>query len=344
MMGFRNDKEHRPGYNMPGRYSGRIAMALLLLVPALAAAQPWENTGADAVVSFTPGTGAGHGAQYVPGNVLGLPDSAARADVATVSGEHVLSLGLGGEIVLRFDRHPIINRPGPDFTVFENAFRYSIGGKQRIYAEPAQVAVSLDGMEFIAFPFDSLTLAGCAGVGPTNGQHDPGNADLSGGDHFDIGQLGLDSVRFIRIRDISSIVKDNRQHPFWDPTLTGAAPTAGFDLDAVVRVTSGSVNPSGVEDEDLAAGKFTAELLPNPFAGSSVIRFRLDRETQVRARLFDPMGREIRSLFQGTAGAHEQRIRFDAADIPAGIYFVLIEAEGHAPLMMRAVHTNGDHQ
>lgn len=317
---------------------------MLLLVPALATGQPWENTGADAVVSFAPGSGAGHGAEHLPGNVLGLPDSIAREDIATVSGEQVLSLGIGGEIVLRFDRHPIIDRPGADFTVFENAFRYTIGGRQRIYAEPGQVAVSRDGVEFIAFPFDSLTLAGCAGVGPTKGNHDPANADLSGGDHFDLSKLGLDSIRFIRIRDISSIVKDNRQHPFWDPTLTGAAPTAGFDLDAVVRVTSGSVNPSGVDDHDAVAGAVTADLLPNPFAGSSMIRLRLDRETRVRARLFDPMGREIRSLFEGTAGAHEQRIRFDIGDIPAGIYFVLIEAEGHAPLMMRAVHLNGDHR
>ena len=45
--------------------------------------------------------------------------------------------------------------------------------------------------------------------------------ELAGGDLFDLAQLGLESIRFIRIRDMSD---------------GGASPSAGFDLDAVGAV------------------------------------------------------------------------------------------------------------
>ncbi len=327
----------RPGSG-PGRRSAMMLVALLLAVPMALKAQPWEDSGADAIESFKPGIGAGYGAEYMPGNVLGLPDPQARAMVATVAPEQVLSLGVGGEIVLRFDRHAIVDLPGPDFTVFENAFYYTIAGRQRTFAEPAEVAVSRDGLEFIAFAFDSLTLKGCAGVTPTNGEHNPGDPRVSGGDSFDIAELGLDSVRYVRLRDVTSIIQSNRQHPFWDPTLTGAPPVAGFDLDAVVRVTVPGANPSGAEypGDGAAIG---AGLAPNPFAGTTTLRLRLDRAAEVRVRLFDPLGREIRMIAETRLERGEWRIGVDPDGLSAGVYFTVIEVEGMAPMTIRAVHT-----
>ena len=115
----------------PGRSGVRRTLSaslLALALPAISLAQSWPDTGADAVESFTAGTGAGYGAQYFPGNVLGLPDSTGRAGVASVEPKQILGLGLGGVIVLRFDRAPIVDIPGPDFTVFENAFENHTSG------------------------------------------------------------------------------------------------------------------------------------------------------------------------------------------------------------------------
>jgi len=67
---------------------------------------PW----ADAVVSFTPGEGAGFGGNYFPANVLGPPDQSAGLNEYTSSNkpQEILSLGNGGEIVLSFDDNYII--------------------------------------------------------------------------------------------------------------------------------------------------------------------------------------------------------------------------------------------
>jgi len=205
-----------------------LSFLFLLSMPSSLCSQPY---GASAVASITQGAGAGYGFEYLPDNVLGLPDTTARSETPTIDPKQIAAIGLGGDIILSFDRI-IVDGPGPDFTVFENAFLYMLGPVEHIYAEPAEVSVSRDGIVFVPFPFDSLTLEGCAGTGPTNGDRDPGNPVVSGGNSFDLASIGVDSIRFIRLRDVTSIIIDDPFHPFRDPTLNG------FDLDAVVAINS----------------------------------------------------------------------------------------------------------
>lgn len=308
----------------------RLALMVGVAVPAAAGilrAQPWSAYGADGVERFTPGEGAGVGAQFYPGNVLGLPDSTARPDVPTVDGAQILALGLGGEIVLRFDRAPIVDGPGADFTVFENAFHYTIGGRERTYAEPGQVAVSRDGVEFVAFAFDTLTLHGCAGVTPIDGRRDPAEPSVSGGDAFDLADLGLDSVRYIRIRDVTSMVKENRAHPFWDATLNG------FDLDAVVVAHHAA---SGV-GTIMRAGT-SAAVAPNPVTGgAAVLSLRTERAGHVRAVVFDALGRERGVIADGVVPVGASRLVLDASGLDAGSYLVRVVGAGAAPMLVRLV-------
>jgi len=64
--------------------------------------------------------------------------------------------------------------------------------------------------------------SGCAGVSPTE-EYDaetsvPLDPAMSGGDAFDLAALGVARARYVRVRDRSA---------------EGAAPSAGFDLDAI---------------------------------------------------------------------------------------------------------------
>ncbi|MDB5034313.1 MAG: cell surface protein [Chlorobi bacterium] len=323
---MRSSSYRRPGA-IPGRLRRLAAAALLFLAIASPGHAQWENTGADAVESFTPGTGAGLGSDHYPENVLGLPDSAARADIPTIDPVQILSLGLGGEIVLRFDRAPITDIPGPDFTVFENAFTYIIGGKEKTYAEPGEVAVSRDGVHFLTFPYDSITLRGCAGVGPTNGGNDPGDPLVSGGNSFDLHDLGVDSVRWVRIRDVTSIVKDHPSHPFWDPTLTG------FDLDAVVRATKS--HPGGIATAPTGAHA-SAVLSPNPVAGQGVLRVDAPISGDLTARVTDLLGREVMTISGGAIDRGRNVLPFDASRLADGVYFIAVAIDGHPVTMLRA--------
>jgi hypothetical protein len=179
---------------------------------------------ADEVIAFRPGPFGGFGSGVLPGIVLGAPRGA-----GSVQGSlHVLSLGLGGEIVLKSEI-PVLDGAGEDFIVFENPFLIG-GDPDTPFAELGEVAVSQDGNDFVAFTCERDNPAelypGCAGVSPVfanpeNNSIDPTDPDTAGGDAFDLQQVGLPWIQYIRIRDLSK---------------SGTGNSAGFDLDAVAII------------------------------------------------------------------------------------------------------------
>lgn len=177
---------------------------------------------ARSVESFVPGANAGFGQESLPDIVLGAP----HGKGVLAGGLHVLSLGVGGEIVVGFGPYDIVDGPGPDFVVFENSF-WPGGDDSAVFSELGEVSVSSDGAQWHTFVCDVQGTGmgrypGCAGWTPTEAfeplQLQPLDATESGGDGFDLAQLGLSRARYVRVRDLSS---------------SGDAKTAGFDLDAV---------------------------------------------------------------------------------------------------------------
>jgi len=135
----------------------------------------------------------------------------------------VVTLGNGGSITLGFAPSSLVDRPGPDFIVFENAF-YVNGDSELPYAELASVEVSEDGEHFDAFPCTATQApyGSCAGwhpvyANPDENAIDPTDPAVAGGDAFDLADLGVARARYVRIIDRVD--------------LTGANGT--FDLDAV---------------------------------------------------------------------------------------------------------------
>ena len=192
--------------------------------------ESYEHVYASEVVSFVPGEGAGFGQDDLPFVVLGEP-----AGSALTGSLDVLSLGVGGEIILGFGDCMIVDGAGPDFIVHENAFWVG-GDSDYIWMELGEVSVSMDGENWYVFPCDPVSSEeevpeGCAGQTPTF-EHDAAamtllQPGLTGGDAYDLAELGLDQVRYVRIRDRST---------------NGAGPAAGFDLDSVA-VIHGEMQP-----------------------------------------------------------------------------------------------------
>jgi hypothetical protein len=190
--------------------------------PLPAGADPF----ADRVVSFALGEGGGLNEEDLPGIVLGAP----RGYGLYQGSFHVLSLGTGGEIILEMTDYAVFDGTGDDFTVFENAFQVG-SDPLNTFAEPGVVGVSEDGVNFVEFDCDASDkpYAGCAGVKPVLANADlndvdPTDPSVSGGDSFDLRDLGLKTARFVRIRDAG----------------LGLGPigpdTRGFDLDAVAVI------------------------------------------------------------------------------------------------------------
>lgn len=195
------------------------------------------------VVSYTPGECAGFGQSAMPGIVEGPPQGGGTSHGST----DVVSLGGGGSIVVSFAPNAIVDGPGVDFIVFENPF-WTGGNSSDIYAEPGEVSVSEDGVTWHTFPcsptIDLQSPLG-TGVAPPYGQcagwhvvySNPGNGispfdpSVSGGDPFDLADVGIMVARYIRIVDKT----------MEDCPESGPRPdTNGFDLDAVSIVNAES--------------------------------------------------------------------------------------------------------
>jgi hypothetical protein len=190
--------------------------------------------GIESVVQASYGPGAGDGQDKLPGVIQGGPSGGGASGGNT---DDVLSLGVGGEIVVDFGAYDVVDGPGPDLVVFENPFLVSAYVP---YAEPARVAVSASEpspQSFVEFPCDlSLTQGdpvakvwpypGCAGVKPVLASPEQcvpaSDPQLAGGDAFDLADLGLTQARYLRVRDAGVSQLGNT--------------SKGFDLDAVVLI------------------------------------------------------------------------------------------------------------
>jgi hypothetical protein len=150
---------------------------------------------------FGEGSTFGQAEEAFPENVFGPPQGKGCCS----GGLDVATLGDGGSIVLGFGDTLIVDGPGPDFVVFENPF--AIGGDEtEVFAELARVEVSPDGESWTPFPCTASDDAACAGQEPVFGNYglgfDPLDPAVSGGDKFDLADIGISAARFVRITDL----------------------------------------------------------------------------------------------------------------------------------------------
>ena len=138
----------------------------------------------------------------------------------------VLSLGVGGSIVIDLGLE-VADGPGIDLIVFENPF-FAGGNPDEPFEEFGEVSVSLDREMWHTFScVPETSKLGCAGWNPVLPfEYVLGerlDIERTGGDGFDLAELGVRAMRYVRIVDLSA---------------TGEGVTGGFDLDAVGWVES----------------------------------------------------------------------------------------------------------
>jgi hypothetical protein len=101
---------------------------------------------------------------------------------------------------------------------------------------------------------------------------------------------------------------------------------AGFDVsDGPFTITN---QTTGIDDSPIALGLL--QNMPNPFRGSTVIRFVLPGEDHVSIRVFDAAGRRVRSLLDAAMPAGPHDVTWNGRDetgrpVASGIYFYRME-------------------
>ncbi|GAB6281781.1 MAG: hypothetical protein STSR0008_05220 [Ignavibacterium sp.] len=86
---------------------------------------------------------------------------------------------------------------------------------------------------------------------------------------------------------------------------------------------------TGVEDEIAIPEKFVLnQNYPNPFNPSTIIKFGLPVQSQVVLKIFNVLGQEVQTLYNGTLEAGYHNFDFNAKNLTTGMYIYTINAEG----------------
>ena len=98
-----------------------------------------------------------------------------------------------------------------------------------------------------------------------------------------------------------------------NPPGTTPPPTR-FSYDIVLAGITGNTNE--------IPGEFKLyNNYPNPFNPSTKIKFDIPQVTNAKLVVYDVVGREVSSIFEGSLKAGRYTVNFDASNLPSGVYF-----------------------
>jgi len=89
---------------------------------------------------------------------------------------------------------------------------------------------------------------------------------------------------------------------------------------------------SGISDA-VAEPVLDLNLFPNPSQGLTELRFALEERGEVSVQVFDALGRLLETPMQGLLQAGEHRVALDPANRPAGLYTVVLTADGRQAML-----------
>jgi len=217
-------------------------------------------------------------------------DSSMALGIAGSNG--VVSLGDGGSAILTFD-YPIMNGPGFDFAVFENAFNDN-------FLELAFVEVSSDGVNFFRFPATSYTQTNTQ-IGPFDNLGDATKINnLAGkyrnfyGTPFDLEELAgnplldINAITHVKIIDVVGSINplyasyDSNNNPINDPFPTPFA-SGGFDLDAIGVIHQNTTTKQTFENQKVF------KIYPNPIQPNQRITIEC-KENSIELLVLNSLG------------------------------------------------------
>lgn len=95
---------------------------------------------------------------------------------------------------------------------------------------------------------------------------------------------------------------------------------------AELKVKSGNIDgPSG---PDIPNELLLRQNYPNPFNPTTVISYSLPNDGPASMKVFDLLGREVTTLFNGPRKAGTYELRFDGSSLASGIYIYRLQAQG----------------
>jgi len=205
---------------------------------------------------------------------------------------------------------------GPEY--FDNS--YGIDKASSLKRNASQIAVS----GFSQFSANSFVIAAFT-EGTSNIELDWSNLytpDYLGGDN-----TLTDHNTFTHILGDSSILCFVAS---WNPMYSRYSAVKYSKDGDLINTIEPYGNRNSILHENSAAERTGIELkiYPNPFNPVSNISFNISEESYVKVKIFDLLGRETASLYDGKSGPGSYNYPFNAGLLPSGVYFCKIQVTG----------------
>ncbi|MEO8665784.1 MAG: T9SS type A sorting domain-containing protein, partial [Ignavibacteria bacterium] len=90
----------------------------------------------------------------------------------------------------------------------------------------------------------------------------------------------------------------------------------------------GTITPVGITNNiETAEDFYLSQNYPNPFNPVTVIKYNMPVSGNVTLKIYDMVGREIRTLVNGFAQSGTYSVNFNGSDLSSGVYFYKLETE-----------------
>ncbi|PIQ09889.1 MAG: hypothetical protein COW71_04690 [Ignavibacteriales bacterium CG18_big_fil_WC_8_21_14_2_50_31_20] len=87
------------------------------------------------------------------------------------------------------------------------------------------------------------------------------------------------------------------------------------------------ISPTEVNGDNTIPNTFSlSQNYPNPFNPTTIIQYSIKEVSNVKLRVYDMLGREVKTLVNQQQSAGRYNIEFNAANLSSGVYFYRIEA------------------
>jgi hypothetical protein len=103
-----------------------------------------------------------------------------------------------------------------------------------------------------------------------------------------------------------------------DPRPTGS----GYDMGAY------DMEGWGIGIKRLTDGKLRITGSPNPFMSSTTLSYTLRKPSTVVIRVYDSFGQLVAEPLNSSQPKGDQKVQWNAGNLPAGMYYIRIEADG----------------
>jgi len=126
----------------------------------------------------------------------------------------------------------------------------------------------------------------------------------------------------------------------FDETPVGLPYTAGLSEEDALFLQSAAEQTVQSASQPISGAPCSFALLPNypnPFNQSTSINFHLPAQSYVQLSVYDITGRAVAELAKGEFDSGEHSLVFDSRNLPSGIYFARLTAEGKQSMVRKMV-------